>query len=215
MGINSKYTTILFDWDGTLAQTIPVWEEAFRTVFNTLHMAIDINEATQKLWLDNAVLNELGIEHDGFFDLVYEQLDQNFPQTALYPKAKEVLEQLNTKGFQLALISNTRRPLVIKALEYHQLLSYFKSVVAGADTKNHKPNVEPYELTLSRLQISPVNCLVVGDSRFDLLGSANAEIDSALFLPKENEKYYNKEDLLKLKPAHVITNLTDLLQILE
>ncbi len=185
------------------------------SVFNTLHMAIDLNEATQKLWLDNAVLNELGIDHDGFFDLVYEQLDQNFPQTALYPKVKEALEQLNTKGFQLALISNTRKPLIIKALAYHQLSPYFKSVVAGADTTNHKPNVEPYELTLSCLQISPANCLVVGDSRFDLLGSANAKIDSVLFLPKENEKYYNREDLLKLKPNYVINNYQDLIKILE
>jgi len=215
MAQNNKYHAILFDWDGTLAQTIPVWEKAFTSVFNSLHMPIDVKHTTEQLWLDSAILNDLGIEHEGFFDLVYEQLAHDYFKTALYEGAVEIIAKLKELDFKLAVVTSTRKKPINSAIQYHQLESYFQVIIASEDVALHKPNAQPYELAVGQLGSEKSSVLIIGDSRFDLLGSANAKIDSVLFLPKENEKYYNKEYLLKLKPNYVITNYQDLIKILE
>jgi len=212
MDQNNKYDTVLFDWDGTIAQTIEIWERAFRDVFDSLHMNININQITEKLWLDSAILNDLGIEHSGFFDLVYEKLSQNFGKAPLYSGVEDVLNKLKLENIKLALVTSTRRKTVLPSIAYHHLNLYFPVIVASEDVSNHKPAAEPYELALTQLGSNKKNALIVGDSKFDILGSQNAEVDCALFLPKENEKHYQREELIQYKPKYVINSL---LQILD
>ncbi len=212
---DKKYEAILFDWDGTLARSIPVWEHAFTSVFETLHMPININEATEKLWLDSQILIELGIDHEGFFDLVYEQLSRSYYQTPLYDEVERTLLQLQKSGIKMALVTSTRRKLVILALEYHHLLAYFTCVVASEDVINHKPSPEPYELALAHLSSPKENTIIVGDSKFDLLGSVNVGIDCALFFPKENKTYYNEAELKALNPKYVWESHSQVLHVIK
>ncbi|PIP52939.1 hypothetical protein COX08_03780 [Candidatus Beckwithbacteria bacterium CG23_combo_of_CG06-09_8_20_14_all_34_8] len=215
MDQTKKYDTILFDWDGTLAQTIDIWEEAFHNVFDSLHMPINIDQATEKLWLDSAILNDFGIEHEGFFDLVYEKLSQNYTKTTLYQGTIDLLIKLKEKNIKLALVTSTRRKPVLEALVYHQLSLYFQIVVASEDVVSHKPSGEPYEMAMNQLGSSKDNSLIVGDSKFDLIASQNAQIDSVLFLPGENEKHYKKEELLIYKPKYIINELSKILEIID
>jgi len=210
----AKYKTILFDWDGTLAKTIPVWEESFKRVFNTLHMSIDIDAVTGKLWVDSSVLNEIGIEHEGFFDLVYEQLSQNYAKTPLYDGALDALKSLKKIGMGLALVTSTRRKYVLEALAFHQLEPLFEVVVASEDVELHKPDPQPYQKALSLLSEPKETSIIVGDSRFDLAGSKNAGLDCILFFPDDNKRYYNDNDLLTFEPTYVVKDYKELLKIL-
>ncbi|MFZ3301989.1 MAG: HAD-IA family hydrolase [Microgenomates group bacterium] len=216
MANNYKY--ILFDWDGTLAKTLDVWLSSYKEVAGSLN--IDLSKYSDR----EVVEIFFGKQGEGYkkFDIenideVYEKVksvvDIKVQNVDSYDNVAKVLEELKNRGIKMALHTTSNRNLLYPAINNLDFEKYFEIILTKDDVVNPKPDPEVIEKELEYLGALKEECLIVGDSDKDIVTGKNSAVDTCLYYPKENEKFYRKEFLEKDNPDYVISDLNDLLNL--
>ena len=110
----------------------------------------------------------------------------------LVPGAKEMLENLQAKGYQLFAASNSFGNLQRSRLEKAGILKYFEDTYISMDIGYDKPDIRFYQEALRRCGLQAKEVLMIGDSMTtDVIGAQKAGMD-ALFFDRQ------KDDLLQL-----------------
>ena len=110
----------------------------------------------------------------------------------LVPGAKEMLENLQAKGYRLFAASNSIGHLQRSRLEKAGILPYFEDTYISMDIGYDKPDIRFYQEALRRCGLQPHEVLMIGDSMTtDVIGAQKAGMD-ALFFDRQ------KDDLLQL-----------------
>jgi len=173
-----RFATVLFDLDGTLADTIPLivasYQHAFRTVLDE-----EVTEARARAWIGRPLLPALleeSPEHGVELDRVYREW--NLANTARlirrYEGVPELLEQLSAAGVACAVATSKRRETARLAL-VGVGIDHLVDVVAGLeDTTAHKPAPDPLLHAAATLGVDPATCVYVGDATVDVLAARAA-----------------------------------------
>lgn len=74
------------------------------------------------------------------------------------------LARLRQEGYSLAVASNSIRATVQLMMEKAALLDYLAFYLSNQDVKHGKPDPEIYQLAISKLGLSPAECLIVEDN---------------------------------------------------
>lgn len=110
----------------------------------------------------------------------------------LVPGAKEMLENLQAKGYRLFAASNSIGNLQRSRLEKAGILKYFEDTYISMDIGYDKPDIRFYQEALRRCGLQAKEVLMIGDSMTtDVIGAQKAGMD-ALFFDRQ------KDDLLQL-----------------
>lgn len=110
----------------------------------------------------------------------------------LVPGAKEMLENLQAKGYRLFAASNSFGNLQRSRLEKAGILPYFEDTYISMDIGYDKPDIRFYQEALRRCGLQAKEVLMIGDSMTtDVIGAQKAGMD-ALFFDRQ------KDDLLQL-----------------
>lgn len=110
----------------------------------------------------------------------------------LVPGAKEMLENLQAKGYRLFAASNSIGHLQRSRLEKAGILKYFEDTYISMDIGYDKPDIRFYQEALRRCGLQAKEVLMIGDSMTtDVIGAQKAGMD-ALFFNRQ------KDDLLQL-----------------
>ena len=172
MPLSTRFDSILFDFDGVLADSEGVHFECWTAILGPLGIPLSWETYCANCIgiTDRAMLEVLARQKTPPHDV--EDLWQYYPKKkALFrekayanppvPAAtRDFLRQLD--GLQLAVVSSSGRAEVEPVLERAGVLDCFSTVVTGDDVRNRKPHPEPYLTAASRLG---VRCpLVVEDS---------------------------------------------------
>ena len=169
----SALAAVLWDFDGTLADTEPLWIAAEYHVISQLGGTWSEEHAEQLVGnslLDSGsyILNAIG-RVDLSPAWVVEQLLaavlDNLRQHPIIwrPGALELLESFAAAGVPCALVSASYRVLLDAALG--QLPEgTFQVSVAGDEVSRGKPHPEPYEKACTALGVSAQHCVVLEDS---------------------------------------------------
>lgn len=80
-----------------------------------------------------------------------------------YPNVDYVLLKLKNKGIKLGIVTDAPRLKAWIRLASMKLSNFFDVVVTFEDTKKLKPSKMPFEAALRLLNVSPKQCLMVGD----------------------------------------------------
>lgn len=86
----------------------------------------------------------------------------------------ELLEWLKSKGFKIALCSNSVRQTCVVALMEHRIIQHFDIIVSNEDVSHQKPAVEPYVIAAGRLGTIPNKLIVFEDSAVGIRSASNA-----------------------------------------
>lgn len=192
----AKIDTILFDWDGTLAQTLEIWLKTFKEAYAAVNVYPSDTDISSGFGNWQAHI-ELGVRpedekvYQKHLEVVYDRLN-NVP---LYEGVPQVLERLQSSGYKLGLVSTSNRRMIDTALAVNQLGDLFNATVAAEDTVKHKPDPEPLFVAIEQLETLPENTIFVGDSDKDTGAAMNAGIDLLLFTPENHRIYYDLEKL--------------------
>jgi pyrophosphatase PpaX len=89
---------------------------------------------------------------------------------------EDVLETLHEQGRRLGIVTAKRHRTVQLAFEHLPLEHYFDTIVAGDDTRVHKPHPDPLLLALERLAATPDEAAYVGDSPYDMQAAKAAGV---------------------------------------
>ncbi|MBN1775151.1 MAG: HAD-IA family hydrolase [Clostridiales bacterium] len=211
-----KYDAVLYDFDGTLVDTIPLIVKCFHIAFeevlgerkdekeilSTIGLPLwtafrDYDEDTQKK-LHDAYLraNELYLPTD----------------VRIFPGIQEGLDVVARKGVLQGVVTSKRREPAIFTMKQFGLEKYFSVVVSREDTIEHKPAPAPLYLAAEQLGLEDMTrILFVGDSIHDLICAENAGVDSAAV----DWTYMPKDQLRSLSPKYWVDNLSELSCILS
>ena len=98
--------------------------------------------------------------------------------TVTYPHVRSTLKILKAKGYRLAIITNKPYEFVQPILDGLALDGLFDSVLGGDSLDKRKPDPLPLRYTCEKLGVSVDECVMVGDSKNDILAAHAAKMQS-------------------------------------
>lgn len=172
---------VLFDMDGLLVDTEPVWTLAEIDFARELggEFTPELKAAIVGTRMEVAVptfLRWYGAPTDpttvaqASARLLARMVELFAQELVVLPGAVELLTQVRAAGVPTALVSSSYRVLVDAVLE--QGIGPFDLTLAGDEVRHGKPDPEPYLTAADRLGVDPTRCVVLEDSP---AGVASAE----------------------------------------
>jgi putative hydrolase of the HAD superfamily len=128
----------------------------------------------------------------------------------VYPHTREVLDVLRRR-YPLALVTDAQSAYARGELHKVSLLGYFDPIIVSGDHGFRKPDRRLFQLALDGMGVAPENTLYVGnDMHRDIFGARQVGMWTAMFDSDQGTKSH-----LDCEPDYTITDLRDLLKILE
>lgn len=161
---------MLFDWDGTLADSAEATYSCYVHLFAGYGISFD-REAFERTYSPewHRTYQALGLAeaHWPEADRRWVEAFHREPKT-LVPGAERTLARLADAGFALGLVTSGSRGRVSHDLEALGLDPWFQAVVFAEDASRGKPHPEPLLRSLDLLGVSPPDAAYVGDSPEDI-----------------------------------------------
>lgn len=173
----SKPRAILFDLDGTLADTAPDLAAAVNRLRSDRGLPLADYETLRTVASAGArglIGAAFGIKPDdeGYDALRIEFLDNYTAaiavKTTLFDGIRELLDALTKRGLQWGIVTNKAArftDLLVPQIGLHNA----GCVVSGDTTPHSKPHPEPLFEAARRIGIAPQECWYVGDDARDIL----------------------------------------------
>ncbi len=110
-----------------------------------------------------------------------------------FPETIELLNNLKSKGYKLALISNSDCFTTDEVLDKYNLRNFFDVIIMSYKVGMLKTNPQMYEMILKKVGVNKDEALVIGDSiETDMNGAKNAGIKSILLDRKDRRDFKPK-----------------------
>lgn len=202
----SQYRAVLFDFDGTLTPSLPLWVKAFDIALREFGIELSHEDIVQRLfyrdWAESAA--ELQIESiEKFQAEIFRGLRVSFHEAELFPDVLALLASCREHDLQTALVTSAPRFILDDVMPRLGLRHAFDYVVCADDVKNFKPHPEPVLMTLSALGCAAADALMIGDSRADILAGKAAGTATALFMPDDHQPFHRFDALRATEPDHI------------
>ena len=211
-----KYKTLILDFDGTLADTKGSIIQSMKFVANSFN----IKNVDEKL-----IESLIGLPLRTTFEKVF-LLDEKLIQEAtliyrkhyneividtisLFDGVKDTLLDFHSKGINLTVASSKGKDALIKILKKQNIYDIFLFVGGVEDAKNKKPSPDIINLIMEKYNYKPNECLVIGDTIFDIEMGQRANVDTCGVTYGNN----TKEKLRKQKPNYIIDTFRNLTEI--
>ena len=181
-----KLRVLIFDWDGTLVDSI-------KRIVEAMHMASDICAVPR--CTDEEVRAIIGLAMPQAYDVLYPAADdadlkQRYihayseqyllleeEPSPFYPGVLDALEHYRSAGYKLAVATGKSRRGLHRVLSGHNMVDYF-DITRCADETRSKPDPLMLHEILKYCAATPEQAIMVGDSPFDLRMAKNANVPS-------------------------------------
>lgn len=206
---------ILFDLDGTLLDTNELILQSFQHTMRT-HYNKDADLTLAKSYFGKPLrdaLQEMGPGQVDDLIKTYREFNllHHDELAKVFTGVVVAVQKLYSAGIQLAIVTSKTRTTAIRGLKLFDMDKYFPVVIGHEDCKCHKPNPEPVLHALEKLNLPAVECLMVGDSPFDLISARAAGVKTAAVRWTE----VPWQSLLDEKPDYILETMNDLLTVCE
>ena len=187
---------ILFDWDGTLVDSLGAFHRANATVMEAFGLPFDVVRYRQQYVPDwREMYRRLGVPHDRLDEanVLWEAaFTANGDEVVAFAGAVEALARLAAGGAVLGIVTAGIRDVVEPQLERTGLGAHLTVRVFGDDLPVHKPDPRPLRraLELAGRGHRPETSIYVGDAPTDMqmavtVGARAIGIESVLGDPDE------------------------------
>ncbi len=208
---------ILFDFDGTLADTAPGIVNNFQETFRHLGLPIpdegSIRQTIGRPLFD--AIRDLGNLDDKAAQEATDLYRKIFyecelTKITLFPDVPQTVRCLVERGIRLAICTSRNAPSLGLILERNNLNECFEDRITNSDGLPPKPAPDMVLALLSRMNLAPEEALVVGDTTFDI------EMGNRAGCPTVAVTYGNHtpDQLLAAHPTCLIDNITALPNLL-
>jgi len=208
---------VLFDLDGTLADTIPFLLRSMQHAFELMPE----QQPSDAQWVAGigtplrSQLRQFVPNEDDVERLVKRyrafQLEHHDALTKPFPEAKSVVSMLRDRGHPLAIVTSKGDELANRSLRHIGLAPFFDVVITAENVARHKPDPLPVLTALEKLNRPASEAVFIGDSTHDVHAGNGANVVSiaALWGP------FTRAQLLPSHPKHFLEKLDALPALLE
>ncbi len=212
-----KADLIVFDLDGTLADSLPDLTDAANYACRSLGLPEHSPQEIQQMiggGEKTFVRRFLGEENQGHFDRAFNLYLEYYSRhcgdkTRLYDGVKETLANLT--GKRLAVLSNKMERLSRLLLEALGLASFFEAIRGGDSYDALKPSPQGLASLIQELGGQPQQSLMVGDKPADILTGRGAGAHTLAV----TYGYGAIEDLQAAAPEVLISSFPELLDFID
>lgn len=171
---------VMFDFDGTLADTLAAIANTARTVladygFNDASLG-DLRRIVGPPF-PYAFELVYGVSHAEAVEITekYRAIYKTLGPVAwpLFAGVRDLLDNLRAHDLKLAIASSKRNEMLAVALHDNHLEGYFDVIAGKTDDEGHKKS-DSIRYILDELQLSEDECVMVGDRKYDI-EAAHAE----------------------------------------
>jgi len=130
--------------------------------------------------------------------------------TVAYPHVTVTLKVLKEMGYRLAIVTNKPFAFVAPILEGLELSGLFELILGGDSLPQKKPDPAPLLYVCEKLGVSVEACVMVGDSKNDILAANACGMQSV----GVTYGYNYGESISVYEPSMVIDDFSELLEAL-
>ncbi|MEW6607547.1 MAG: HAD family phosphatase [bacterium] len=181
---NYSIKAVIFDMDGLMVDTEPLYSEAMKQVAAKRGKCFTLP-------LKQKLMGRLPIESLTIFK---EELELEEPAIRLLEEREEIytrllaqnikpmpgffklLHLLNEIGIRKAIASSSKRRFIELIVNKLGIVEQFEVIVSGEEVKYGKPNPDIYLLAAEKLNISPQECLVLEDALTGVMSAKAAKM---------------------------------------
>mgnify|MGYP003966149845 FL=1 len=214
---------IMIDVDGTLVDSVPDLAYCVDQMMIELGMK-ERGEKKVRHWVGNGIpkLVERALTDDleasptkEVFDVAYPiflelYADNTAARSCLYDGVKDGLDYLKSKDYQLGCVTNKAEQFTHPLLKTLGIFDDFKIVISGDTLAKKKPDPLPLIHAASYFNISPQECLMLGDSVSDVKAARAAGFSIICM----SYGYNHGNDIADESPDLVIDSMSQLREYL-
>jgi phosphoglycolate phosphatase len=180
----SPYELLIFDWDGTLA-------DSAGPIVSSMQGAI--RELGLPARTDDAIRDLIGLGLRDVMNRLYPDEDADdllrllegyrvrfiaggHNEAPLFAGALEALTMLRGMGFRLAVATGKSRPGLNRSLTHHKELAALVEATRTADETRCKPDPLMVEELLWETGVEPQRAMVIGDTEYDVFMASGARV---------------------------------------
>ncbi len=164
--------SVLFDMDGLMFDTEPIWSEAWPPALAAFGLAYSYGMDQEARGAGRAQMCSILRRHYGpdcpaeaiverFYEIAEEKLRAPVPKK---PGLDELLAWLQGQGIPMAVVSSSSEALIRNHLKNGGVEGYFRAIVSGEMVSRSKPDPEGFLRGAAALGAAPADCLVLEDS---------------------------------------------------
>ena len=206
------YQLIVFDWDGTLYNSSQFIVKCVQQAAEQADLPVPC-AVTIKQFIGLSVDEALSRNFPNLSPMKKANLIKAYRELTVTQESKpilfegvvETLTQLKQMGYLLAIATSKHSKGLkddLQALDLEDLFIALQS----ADQAASKPHPEMLHNILEQVGVLPQQALMVGDTEFDMLMAANAEVDAVAVS-------YGAHDVERLKLTNIKTIIHDIREL--
>lgn len=211
------YSHILFDLDGTLTNSGLGIRKSVRIALK--HFDIEENDTVK---LNRFVGPPLFKSFKTFYgfdddkaDKAVEEYRKYYSEKGIfecevYPNVKETLKALKGAGKKMYVATSKPEHLARRVVEHFELDSYFEYVGGATTDRDRSGKHEVIEYVLNTVGLSPSDVIMIGDTKYDVLGAASHGIKTI----GAAYGYGGREQLKEAGACRIIDSMDELIKIL-
>ena len=168
---------VIFDLDGTLIDSNWIHAQAFAKSFQEFGYHVGTDRIVQEIGKGGSFIvpyllgEEAERQHGdairtGHDERYMDMVEEGVP---LLPGARELVEALNQRGLKTAIATGSKRKSMEHVMRYTEvdLTELVDEVVSDTDVERSKPHPDPVEAAVKKFDVSPAQCMMLGDTPYD------------------------------------------------
>ncbi len=169
----SDFEAVIFDMDGVLIDSEPVWKIAMGEVFHSVGCPLTVKDFQQTVGLRIDEVINYWYKHSPWEEVSPEEVEQRIVDKMvelISANGKpligvlETLMYLKHKKIKIGLATSSYTVLIDCVLETLSIKEYFDFTHSAEHESYGKPHPAVYLTTAEKLGVNPLKCLVIEDS---------------------------------------------------
>lgn len=208
------FDMVIFDWDGTLADTQEVIVLAFQKVLRKVGCEVSdeflerrIGIGAKNMFREALEIAKIRYDEEMINRLLEEKTKIHLmltPKIKLFDGVTDLLEALRPL-VKLALATMSNREVIEKTLREKGIKSYFDLVITADEVEKPKPDPEAFLKCAEAMRCKPEKCVVIEDSVFGVIAARRAGM-KCIAIPSG---FYSKSDLEREKPDLIVDSIKE------
>lgn len=213
-GFGEQKTTYIFDFDGTLADTLPLCFDCFRKVFkhfNNIEMTdeeiVQSFGPSEETIIKKVLINKKDAPKaiEMFYTLYLQQHD-SFITREEVTQILTLLDDLKSNQKKIGIVTGKERRVLDKSLNQLGLKEYFDTIITDDDVINHKPDSEGLLKALNIMDSRPEEAVFFGDGNADVGAGRNAGVATVGVHWFSENNFEIAPDFISYSPSEFIIN---------
>lgn len=200
---------VIFDMDGVIIDSEPLWRKAMIKGFSDfgVNFSEDDCRKTTGMRLNEVInywskqvpdkLQDQKVVNDRIIQALIQLINT---EGKAMPGLHEFLDYLKQHNIKIGISTSSDQILVDTILKKLNIASYFDAITSAQFLKHGKPHPEVYLTCAEKLNVNPMDCLVIEDSVFGIISAKAAQMQVLAYPDQEhinNVKFQVADGIIK------------------